>query len=81
MGARRAARSAGGRVEHVQLPERALKLFPVVRRGREPLQRVHGGVDDGLNRRTQRFRHLVMHPHAVAARVDQTGLAQIGQMA
>src|SRR6185503_8814174 len=79
--ARRAARAAGGAVEHVELTERALELAAVLVGGRHLPQGVDGGADDAANQRGQRARHLVMHPHAVAAGFDEATPAQIGEMA
>src|SRR4051812_32160438 len=79
--ARRTARATGGAVEHIQLSERPLKLLPVLSGGWQLLQGIHRGRDNAPHHGTERPRHLVVHPHAVAPGGHQPALAQVREMA
>jgi hypothetical protein len=60
--------------------ECALELLPIFGRRGNAGQRLHHGVQDHLDRRVKRTRHLIMHPHAIPPHVDQTGPPEIREV-
>src|SRR3954469_21352219 len=77
----RTAGATGRRVEHIQLPERALKPLAILSGGWQLPQGVHGRRDHAANDGAQRSRHLVVHPHTVTASLYQAAFPQVGKMA